>query len=352
MRILKLISLVGLGLAFSATANAQFSVSGAGSPIPGSGSGGGGTWDTVMPPTPSDSAVAVPVAVTNIDSIVIDGLTHTWAGDVQATLADPNGVEHLLFVRPGYLNTSGAGTAGDFLLGTYTFVESGGGSLPTASDGVDITPGTYNQTFDTGGVVWVSGASGIFNTPLSSISGPAGNWSLKVYDWAAGDSGSFTSWTLNGNGGGATNAYCFGDGTGTACPCASGGAGEGCANSTGSGAALSGSGTADTAADTFVLDAAGLPATTTCLFFQGTNIMNGGNGNPFGDGLRCIAGNVVRLQTVTSDGSGNAATTISLSVRGNIAPSTSMDYQMWYRDTASTCGSVFNTSNAWLQDWN
>jgi len=147
-------------------------------------------------------------------------------------------------------------------------------------------------------------------------------------------------------------AYCFGDGNGTSCPCASGGAGEGCANSTGAGAAMTGSGLADTGADTFVLGAAGLPATTTCLFFQGTNIMNGGNGNPFGDGLRCIAGNVVRLQTVTSDGSGNSATTISLSVRGGIAPGTTMDYQMWYRDTASTCGSSFNTSNAWRQVWN
>ena len=334
----------------SATASAQFSASGAGSAIPASGTGGGGTFPLVLPVTPATSAAAVGVAVTSIDSVVIDGLTHTWAGDVQATLSDPNGVEHLLFLRPGFLNTSNFGTAGDFLAGTYTFVESGGASLPTSSNGIDITPGTYDQTFDSGGVIWNSGDAGIVNTPMSMITGPAGNWTLTIYDWGGGDSGSFTGWTLNGQGG-ATGpntgaAYCFGDGTGAACPCsANGAAGEGCMTTSGSGALLVGSGDADVANDSLSLSVTGGPAGKPGIFFQGDTQMAA----PAGDGLLC-SNSTLRYAVNYLDASGSVTQS---GFGANATSGTTLNYQYWFRDPANTCGmGGFNYSNGWVVTWN
>lgn len=203
MRTLKLISLLSVSVALASTANAQFSVSGGGGAI-----SDGGVTTTYPGPQPggvTTSCVAVPGNVTSITSIEVDGFFHTWAGDLQMTLGDPNGVEHLVFWRPGFLNTSNFGTSGDFL-GDYTFVESGGSSLPTSSNGLAINPGTYNQAFNSGGSLWVSGDNGINNTPMGSITGPVGDWCLNIYDWGGGDVGSFTGWTLNGTSG---NNECY-----------------------------------------------------------------------------------------------------------------------------------------------
>ncbi|MFT7667935.1 MAG: hypothetical protein ACI8X5_000621 [Planctomycetota bacterium] len=217
MRALKFISLLGVAVSLSATANAQFSVSGGGSAVPASGSGGdgGALYPTTMPATPGASTATVPGNVTSITSIEVDGFAHTWSGDVQCTLADPNGVEHLIFLRPGFLNTSNFGSAGDFG-GDYTFVESGGSSLPTTSAaGSNIPAGTYNQSFSSGGATWVSGDNGINNTPMSAITGPQGDWTLTMYDWGGGDSGAFTGWTLNGDSDGNECFLTIGDSAGS-----------------------------------------------------------------------------------------------------------------------------------------
>jgi len=352
---LKLLSLAGLAVALSSTASAQFSASGAGSVIPASGSGGGGTApDIALPPTPATSTAAVGVAATSIDSIVIDGLSHTWIGDIQMTLSDPAGVEHLIVMRPGSTGTS-AGSSGDFTGGTYTFVESGGvGPLPTSGD---AAPGTYDQSFDTGnGFTWASGTLGINNTPLSGIAGPAGNWTLTIYDWAGGDSGSFTGWTLNGQSaptGPNTGApYCFGDGTGAACPCAAvGSAGAGCPNSVGGGALIAGSGDADTANDSFGLAVSGAPVGVFGVFFQGTTQV----ALPFGEGILCI-NPIARYAPAPTDSSGGASLAgggAGGTIGGNAGPGVTMNYSFWYRDTANTCAAAgFNFTNGWSVTWN
>jgi len=194
MRTLKLISLLSAGFALATTANAQFCVDSAG--------GGaifdqGGTFPTTMPGA-SSACVTVPGNVTSITSVDVAGLNHTWMGDVQMTLEDPNGVEHLIFLRPGYLNTSNFGNSGDFLVGDYSFVESGGAALPSSSSGVSIGGGSYNQSFTSGGVAWTDGQNGINNTAMSAISGPQGDWCVNFYDWAGGDSGGFTGVTVCG----------------------------------------------------------------------------------------------------------------------------------------------------------
>jgi len=199
MRTLRLIALLTASLGLATTAGAQFCAPGGGGPIPAIGLGGGGTYPGTLPSDPASSTVNVPGDVASITSIEISGLTHTWIGDMQVVLEDPNGVRHNIFVRPGLLNPSPCGNQGDFLGGDYTFVESGGLNLPTTSNvGIDPVAGTYNQSFDPGSGVWPSGTANIFNTPMESITGPGGVWTLRIYDWFEQDQGSFEGWTLCG----------------------------------------------------------------------------------------------------------------------------------------------------------
>jgi len=150
------------------------------------------------------------------------------------------------------------------------------------------------------------------------------------------------------------SSYCFGDGSATACPCGNPGAtGEGCANDTGSGAILTGSGSTSIATDDLVLQATNLTSGPG-LFFQGNNAVNSGNGNPFGDGLRCAGGGVRRLQ-VRFANSGNGfttTTTISIATTGIVSAGQTKRYQYWYRDSGtSPCNSLFNLSNGYELTW-
>ena len=352
MRITKLISIAGISIGLAASANAQFSVSGGGSAIPASGTGGdgGATYDTVMPATPAASTVSVGVAVTNISSIEIQGLAHSWMGDTQAVLEDPAGTGHLVWLRPGYLNTGNFGNSGDFDGGDYTIVGDGSGAdLPTTSGSGGAAAGTYNQTFTSGGVTWVSGTNGINNTAFADITGAAGDWTLVIYDWGGGDSGAFTGWTLNGNAVAPNTGagYCFGDGTGAACPCgANGGAGEGCANSTGAGATLTASGDASLSGDTLSFSVAGVAGARNGLLLRAANQV----ALPAGDGILCAAGMSHRSQVQTTDGAGtDTFTDFNGNTFGAVAfPGAATNFQFWYRDDAhGGCSSLFNFSNAW-----
>jgi len=199
MRTRRLIALLTTLLGLATTAGAQFCVPGGGSPIPTAGFGGGGTYPGTLPPSEASSTVVVPGEVVSVTSVGIDGFGHTWIGDLQVVLEDPDGVRHNVFVRPGHGNPTPVGNSGSFNGGDYVFVESGGLSLPTTSIGpIDPPAGTYNQSFDTGGAVWPSGTANIFNTPMESITGSVGVWTLRIYDWFTGDVGSFAGWTLCG----------------------------------------------------------------------------------------------------------------------------------------------------------
>lgn len=83
-------------------------------------------------------------------------------------------------------------------------------------------------------------------------------------------------------------------------------------------------------------------------------MLNGGLGNPVGDGLLCISGNTARSQVqVTSLGDVNfthfQGSPFGLSSQGVGAPT---NYQFWYRDQSNACsGSGFNFTNAWTVTW-
>jgi hypothetical protein len=161
--------------------------------------------------------------------------------------------------------------------------------------------------------------------------------------------------TVVGAPGGPCTVFCSGDGSGSvACPCGNNASpGEGCANGSGVGATLTCSGDASVSADTLVLESTQLLPNQPCLFFQGNNAINGGDGVTFGDGLRCAGGGVIRLQVRFPDGAGNAATTLSVSVKGGCAAGDLKRYQNWYRDPASSsCGSLFNLTNGVEVTWN
>jgi hypothetical protein len=150
--------------------------------------------------------------------------------------------------------------------------------------------------------------------------------------------------------------FCFGDGTGTACPCANGGAaGNGCSSSVGPGAHLATSGVARVGTDTLVLVGDGMPATASALYFQGTQDANSGAGTVFGDGLRCVAGTIVRLGNQTNSGGASSHPGPGdppISVAGGVMAGATRRYQVWYRNADPYCTSAtFNFSNGVRVTW-
>lgn len=152
------------------------------------------------------------------------------------------------------------------------------------------------------------------------------------------------------------NLYCSGDGSALPCPCGPnlGGRG-GCPNSvTTGGAILEAFREPVLSNDSLILVARGMPNAAT-LYFQGTSPANGGNGNVFGDGLRCVTGSVRRLGTRDNvegwsayPGAGQA----SVSVAGQVATPGSRHYQAWYRNAAMFCTpDTFNLTNGLTVVW-
>jgi hypothetical protein len=151
-------------------------------------------------------------------------------------------------------------------------------------------------------------------------------------------------------------SQCEGTGAGIACPCGNnGGPGEGCANSTGQGAVLTSSGAPRILSDSLALQITQGTISQPVLFFQGNNAINGGNGNAFGDGIRCCGGAVKRLQVRFMNASGSATSTTSISLAGATSVGDVRCYQGWYRDpsgsSGSPCGNSFNLTNGLTLTW-
>lgn len=150
---------------------------------------------------------------------------------------------------------------------------------------------------------------------------------------------------------------CVGDGSGTACPCGNAsplGSGAGCANSLGLAGKTTASGAARLSQDALVLRASGMP-NGGALFFQGSVALNGGNGVPFDDGLRCAGGSVVRLAVKVNVGGASTYPGQSdppIRVRGGVIAPGARFYQVWYRDNAPFCGpALSSTTNGVRVDW-
>lgn len=132
------------------------------------------------------------------------------------------------------------------------------------------------------------------------------------------------------------------------CPCSDGSSSfGGCDNSVNaSGGALASSGEARITSDTLVLSGSGM-TNSNALYYQGTTFSY--VSSVYGDGLRCVAGSIVRLGTRTNASGASSVpspggTPVS-AVGGVVAPGQRF-YQVVYRDVGSFCTpSTFNTTN-------
>ncbi|MFO1011154.1 MAG: hypothetical protein U1F29_13910 [Planctomycetota bacterium] len=151
---------------------------------------------------------------------------------------------------------------------------------------------------------------------------------------------------------------CAGDGTlATSCPCANFGAPDhGCASSFNpAGASLLASGSVYL--DDVVLHGSGMNATGSCIFLKGDGFVV--SGSPFGDGVRCASGNLIRLRTVPLVGGSasfpDSTETITLSARGGspVGSGLRAHYTVYYRNAAAAfCPpETFNASNGYTITW-
>jgi hypothetical protein len=125
------------------------------------------------------------------------GLTHTWVGDLTATLSH-GGQDVQLFRRVGATGATAFGDSSN-LGGDYTFCAAGADfAAAAAAGGTDfvIPSGTYMQT----------GASLQATPPLDpddysvfANQAVAGAWTLSIQDFAGGDTGSLQGWSFEAN---------------------------------------------------------------------------------------------------------------------------------------------------------
>jgi len=177
-----------------------------------------------------------------------------------------------------------------------------------------------------------------------------GTYTIQIGNWpgGGGNSGTFEITTDAAPPG---TPFCFCD---QISPCGNPGlAGNGCGNGSDPfGANLSASGFPSVATDSISLEGSAAVPGQPGLFFQGDNAVNNGTGVFFGDGLRCAGMNVVRLQVVAADGSGDSQTSAPIALTGGVGAGDTRHYQLWYRDPAgSPCGTTFNLTNGLTLNW-
>ncbi len=204
----------------------------------------------------------------------------------------------------------------------------------------------YNQ--DGLGVGWVKQVvDGIGSHNMAVVdAGGDGDLDLFGANWTQSVRVDLWESLLADQGGG--DAYCLGT---TGCPCDNTTReGGGCAHAEGLGARLVRSGSTSVGSDDLVLRVTDLPSARSGLLFMGTARVTA----PFGDGLRCVAGDVNRFPVSNSGNAGAVATGPGLVAfthlrfepSGRIQPGQTWHFQYWYRDPAGPCATGFSLSNA------
>jgi Tol biopolymer transport system component len=135
------------------------------------------------------------------------------------------------------------------------------------------------------------------------------------------------------------SAFCSGDGSGTPCPCQNSGIpGRGCENSGQTGGAILGwAGDSSLAQDTLQLTSSGELPSALSVLLEGSETLAP---NPFGDGLSCIGGGVLRLNAVQASAGeavipapGQPSISASSAARGDpLHYGLVRIYQVYYRD--------------------
>ena len=247
---------------------------------------------------------------------------HLWmkeegAADVRIKVLGPAGVEYVLTgARDGNYHT-------------LTMTKSAGQLIFDAElyfDDVfvgDVTPAVATGANANAGMRWGSGHGSNTGT---------GNWNMVRFELGSAITGF---------------PYCFGDGSGTPCPCGNtGGTDQGCANSTMAGAVMTAGGSNSVGSDDLFFDGFNLLPNQPGLLFVGNNAVNNGNGNAFGDGLRCAGQGVIRIGVRVPNPNGEATWGPNMGGTGGWQPGDQRFFQIWYRDpSGSPCGEQFNLSH-------
>ncbi len=157
--------------------------------------------------------------------------------------------------------------------------------------------------------------------------------------------------------------FCFGDGSSVACPCDNNGlAGRGCDNSVATGGALlTMTGVSHLKLDSVKFTAYGELPSALSILFQGDAVVRPVN---FGDGLRCVGGNLNRLYihgavggVVSAPQKGDPSVSVRSADLGDpIQAGEQRFYQIYYRDPnprfcPESPGGTFNVSNALALTW-
>ncbi|HEY6565007.1 MAG TPA: PEP-CTERM sorting domain-containing protein [Pirellulaceae bacterium] len=136
--------------------------------------------------------------ITSVD-VTLNSFTHTWVGDMIATLTGPGGVATILNRTTNEVAASCTSTVGNSanVAGNYRFIDSGA-SIAAALNANPATLAAGDYTASTRTVPTTCTAplslGSIFNGTNA-----VGNWTLSVTDNAALDSGTIGSATLNVN---------------------------------------------------------------------------------------------------------------------------------------------------------
>jgi len=112
------------------------------------------------------------------------------------------------------------------------------------------------------------------------------------------------------------------------------------------GAIITGTGSVSVAANELLLHSGPMKVNEPGIFFFGTTRVNTGNGLPFGDGFRCVGGDVVRLLPPSfPDSNGVLHRIVDNSAHPEIVQNVTLHFQAWYRDPGGPGGSSFNLSD-------
>ena len=274
-----------------------------------------------------------------------------WNGQTWSPVG--SGLQNVFLVNDLFVHDDGSG-AGPELVVTGHF--SGAGGSPAGN--IARWNGTQWRTMD-GGVAGPTPGAWAVGNALAAYDDRSGRGPDLIVGGVFAHAGTAASsciarWTSCG---GHASTFCFGDGSGTACPCgnaSASGAQAGCLNSLGMGGTMRAHGRASLSDDTLVLEGGSMPITT-CLYYQGQNLVAGGAGVVFGDGVKCTAGPFVRLgNKFNPDGSSTypGLSDPTLSVRGHVMTPGTRHYQARYRNSAAFCSpDTFNYTSGVSVVW-
>jgi subtilisin-like proprotein convertase family protein len=149
--------------------------------------GAPGTTSGVSSPYPSTISVGgLPASGVRVKAVRINGLTHTFSGDIDIVLQSPTGVNTILMSDVGIAAITNVNLVLD---------DAASGNIPAT-----VVSGTYKPTNTAGPDNFPAPGPGNItnvNPTLSSFTGNLnGTWNLYVVDDAGGDVGTIASWNI------------------------------------------------------------------------------------------------------------------------------------------------------------